>query len=100
MYTNERRRVAQFCHIRRRQNRDNRLITNAPRSEIPAQITKKNRRLKNDRGSSFRFSDSGKVKINVFFFFSRVRYLKFSLIIFDLITLLHSAYYGWKLATC
>ena len=40
MYTNERRRVAQFCHIRRRQNRDKRLITNAPRSEIPAQITK------------------------------------------------------------
>ena len=34
MYTNERRRVAQFCHIRRRQNRDKRLITNAPRSEI------------------------------------------------------------------
>ena len=27
MYTNERRRVAQFCHIRQRQNRDKRLIT-------------------------------------------------------------------------
>jgi hypothetical protein len=39
MYTNERRRVAQFCHIQRHQNRDNGLITNTPRCEIPAQIT-------------------------------------------------------------
>ena len=40
MYMNERRRVAQFYHIRRQQNRDNGLITNTPRCEIPAQITK------------------------------------------------------------
>ena len=50
---------------------------------ISALVDLENRRLKNDRGSSFRFSDSGKVKITVIFFFSRVRYLKFSLIIFD-----------------
>jgi hypothetical protein len=39
MYMNERRRVAQFYHIRRQQNRDNGLITNTPKCEIPAQIT-------------------------------------------------------------